>query len=226
MNQNISFMLALCKWPIALVFATFLPASIILLLNEIVWISKGADFFWPLLLGVTIYLLIWFVWIRKSSISFLSTLEHEITHCIFAWLTFNRVTGLRATLRAGGHMTFEGSGNWLLTISPYFFPTVTVILLLLDPFLYFLDKFIIQIIIGVSIAYHGTSTWSETNHTQSDLKEAGFFFSFLFLPTANLVSFSFIFANLRDGWNGMVNAKNYLLISYVNQLDFLIRNFD
>ena len=225
MNQGISSILALCKWPIALLFATLFPATAILLWEEIIFSLREGAYFWPLFWGAVTYILIWYYLIRKSSISFLSTLEHEITHCIFAWLTFNRVTGLKATLRSGGHMTYEGSGNWLLTIAPYFFPTSTIGLLFLAPYLDFVSVLVIQAVIGASIAYHATSTWVETHHAQTDLKEVGFLFSFLFLPTANLLSFALIFADLRSGWHGVVLAIKNLSIAYIDQVQIFSRIF-
>ena len=148
--------------------------------------------------------------------SFFSTLEHEITHCIFAVITFNRVTGLRATLREGGRMTYEGSGNWLVTISPYFFPTVTVTLLLAMPLVNAQGTIAMHLAIGASMAYHATSTWTETHHAQTDLRDAGFLFSICFLPTANLLSFSLIFATLRAGWSGFNESLYAILNSPLN----------
>jgi hypothetical protein len=63
----------------------------------------------------------WWVSIRKWTISWLSTFEHEITHCLFAWLTGNKVGEIQITLRGCGHMTVLGSPNWLIDVAPYFF---------------------------------------------------------------------------------------------------------
>jgi hypothetical protein len=61
--------LALYQWPIALLFTTLFPATAILLWGKIVWSLKGAAFFWPVFWGAVTYMLIWYSWIRKSSIS-------------------------------------------------------------------------------------------------------------------------------------------------------------
>ena len=83
---------------------------------------------------------------------------------------------------------------------------MTVVLLLVMPLMDALEGVAMHVIIGASMAYHGTSTWTETHHAQTDLQEAGFVFSFLFLPAANLLSFSLVFAALRAGWTGMGQA--------------------
>jgi hypothetical protein len=210
--QKISLLLLLLKWPTAFIFILFTPAAALLLIGELQQSVTGSGYFWPLLLGHLSYQYMWCLWIRKTSVSFFSTLEHEITHCIFAVITFNRVTGLRATLREGGRMTYEGSGNWLLTISPYFFPTVTVTLLLVMPLIDAQGTIAMHLAIGASMAYHATSTWTETHHAQTDLRDAGFLFSICFLPTANLLSFSLIFATLRAGWSG-INESLYAILN-------------
>lgn len=57
----------------------------------------------PIGAGMLLYLAFWYKFMRDAGISFLSKPEHEITHCVFAWLTFNRVVALKATLRLLDH---------------------------------------------------------------------------------------------------------------------------
>jgi hypothetical protein len=47
-------------------------------------------------------------------------------------------------------------------------------------------------LLGVTLAYHALSTWSSTHRHQSDLREAGLLFSFLFLAAANALVFGFL----------------------------------
>ena len=50
-------------------------------------------------------------------------IAHELTHSFFALLTFHKVKHIRvADDNSGGSMGFEGEGNWLIIIAPYFFP--------------------------------------------------------------------------------------------------------
>ena len=66
---------------------------------------------------------------RSGSKSWLYTLEHELTHALFAVLTLNRVTSLSAQ-QGSGHLAYEGPGNWLVSLAPYFFPAFCVLPLL------------------------------------------------------------------------------------------------
>jgi len=196
-HQNSAIFLIIIKWPLALVCAAFLPAAGLYLIQQLhAWVG-GTLYLWPVLLGIVSYMVIWHLLIRRTEISWFSTLEHEITHCLFAWLTFNRVVEIRATLRSGGHIRYFGTTNWLIQTAPYFFPTVTVVLLIALAIVDSQWNTLVHALVGASIAYHLISTWTETHHLQTDLHEAGFLFSLLFLPTANLLCYTFILAHMR-----------------------------
>lgn len=48
-------------------------------------------------------------------------IAHELTHSFFAVLTFHKVKHIRIEEdNSGGSMGFEGEGNWLIIIAPYF----------------------------------------------------------------------------------------------------------
>ncbi|MGB0645711.1 MAG: M50 family metallopeptidase [Bradymonadia bacterium] len=125
--------------------------------------------------------------------SYLSTFEHELTHALFAWLTLHEVTGLSVTWRSGGQCTFRGSGggNWLIAIAPYWVPTLTIPLMIYQ-YVTGQQSHVTQCLIGITSAYHLTSTWRETHLKQPDLQQTGFVFALLFLPTANVLVYGFV----------------------------------
>jgi hypothetical protein len=49
-------------------------------------------------------------------------------------------------------------------------------------------------VLGVTVAYHGFSTWSETHRHQTDLRECGWLFSTVFLIAANAFVFGLLIA--------------------------------
>ena len=186
MHKKVALILGAMKWPIALLAVLYLPATLD------VFLAKIWQLFTPLsqtglalIAGFLSYAAIWFLLIRHSRISWLSTLEHEITHGLFALITFNRVTGLRATLRDGGHMTYQGTPNWLIQTSPYFFPTLSFAFLAPIILFHSVLSVLLLILVGASLSYHALSTWRETHPAQTDLKDAGFLFVICFLPAAN-----------------------------------------
>ena len=52
-----------------------------------------------------------------------------------AILTFHKPKGMSIEQDKGGSFTYEGKGNWLITIAPYFFPTFPLIWMLSSLFL-------------------------------------------------------------------------------------------
>ena len=200
MSSTIDSILAFLKWPVAVVAVLLVPGS---LLAAFEVVSRSFENPWPviyLMAGSAMYLLAWKV-IFKRAIwgTWFSTLEHEITHAIFALLTFHWVTGLRTTYNQGGSMSYTGKGNWLITISPYFFPTFSVLLLLLFGLISEEDHIYVSLALGVSVCYHMISTFREFHPRQTDLQKVGFIFAYLFLPVANLLCFVGIFAFAYGG---------------------------
>ena len=218
LNQKIASLLGMVKWPLAIICAMYFPATAIALGEELLGIVRGMDFLVPFIVGAALYLALWLMVMRRIKVDLLSTLEHEITHCIFAWLTFNRVVGLKATLRSGGATRYQGTPNWLIQTSPYFFPTVTILLLIVMHFVGPQHLMLMYGLLGASIVYHVISTWAETHHRQTDLKDAGLVFSLLFLPTANLVFYALIIAFLRFGSGGFAHVFEVVAHSPANPL--------
>jgi hypothetical protein len=188
------------KWPLALLSVLFFPTLAWALWQEIVG-GIGALTF--VLLGAMAYGALWWLTIRKWTISWLSTFEHELTHCLFAWLTGNKVGEIKVTLRGGGHMTVIGSANWLIDVAPYFFPTGAAVLLVLSAFVPLLEPFVWQFTIGIGLCYHFTSTLAKTHPEQTDLQKAGFLFCWMFLPAANVLGLGLILAIAHAGWSGV-----------------------
>lgn len=208
--------LGFIKWPLALAMLWSLPASLMMLWDFLVAQNYSFSNLPPIGIGFTVYLLLWsLVFKRREVGSYFSTLEHELTHALFALLTGHSIQRIRVTAHEGGDIVYKGKGNWLITIAPYFFPTVT--LLLLSIRLFIEQNYWLEIGIGASIAFHITSTYVETHGAQSDLKQAGKFFSFCFLPTANVLTYSFIAFYLQSGWSGItggVKGMYFHLLSY------------
>ncbi len=218
LNQKIASVLGVVKWPLAILCAVYFPATALALGEELLGIVRGMHFLVPFIAGAALYLALWLLVMRRINVDFLSTLEHEITHCIFAWLTFNRVVGLKATLRSGGATHYQGTPNWLIQTGPYFFPTVTIVLLIVMHFVGPQHLVLMYGLLGASIVYHVISTWAEAHHRQTDLKEAGLVFSLLFLPTANLVFYAGIIAFLRFGTAGFAQLFGVVAHSPANPL--------
>jgi hypothetical protein len=188
MSKLIDKILWLLKWPIAIVSILLLPSSAKALLALAIECLKSPVLMGAFCGGVFLYMIVWFAIIKRTRASLILTIEHELTHCIFAWLTLHRVTDFKATWSEGGHMNYDREqDNWLVTIAPYFFPTAPLILLLCFWFFSDAGSMMLNFLLGISFTYHLTSTRRETGGHQTDLQKVGFPFAFMFLPTANIV---------------------------------------
>ncbi|MFO1065825.1 MAG: hypothetical protein U0892_18335 [Pirellulales bacterium] len=197
------------KWPSAIVSVLSLPLFMWALLNLLVHILRQPLGVVPLVLGVVGFFMLWRRWLEGTKIgAWLITAEHELTHALFAWITMHHVVRLRATLGRGGEVRFTGKGNWLITISPYFFPTAALLLLCLAylmpiPFLPWRGFFL-----GLALGFHVLSTYRETHRGQTDLQRTGERFCWMFLPSANMAVLGLIVAwahggtdNVEVWWN-------------------------
>jgi hypothetical protein len=201
MSRHIDNLFWLIKWPVALISLALLPSVIIALWTVLSPLLLSISVIWPFLLGCMGYLLGWWFFFRRPGWgSWFSTLEHEITHSLVALLTFHPVTGIRTSWRQGGHMTYLGKGNWLISIAPYFIPTLSLLFILLIELTPLSGQTWIMSALGASIAYHITSTWIETHSHQSDLQKVGWIFSGMFLPTANILIYGAILGYIAGGY--------------------------
>ena len=186
-------LLGILKWPIAIAALILAPGLLYALTYVVRGIAAAPGTCVPFLLGAGGYALLWFL-LGNRRLGFWTTLEHEFTHALFAWATFHRVVGFRASMRGGGHIRYLGHGNWLIAIAPYFFPTLSLIAIAVLSWMPPHHLWIGGAVLGVTIAYHALSTWSETHRHQTDLREAGWLFCVPFLVSANAFVFGLLIA--------------------------------
>jgi len=144
----------------------------------------------PFAIGFILFAFFWLIF--KRFLQVFCTFEHELTHLIVGLLFFKKPKSFKVTFTKGGYVEMYGGHNFLVTLAPYFLPTVCYLIL---PFAWFLPANYLSIfltILGASTAFHLLSGWQEFHFGQSDLHEAGLIFSILFLPVANLIFFGAI----------------------------------
>lgn len=197
-------LLTILKWPAALFSLFALPAAVLGLGAQIFSaFSQSMIWCW---VGFAGYFVLWHtIFKRKMWGSWLPTFEHELAHAIFAWLTLHRVTDFHASWSKGGHIRYVGGkGNWLITIAPYFFPLFS--LLVLGLYIFFPQLFggYFQPIMGFVLGFQVCSTWGEIHREQVDLQQVGWPFVFCFLPTVNLLVYTWFLAVLQGETTAVV----------------------
>ncbi len=211
----LSRLLNLLKWPIGLISVSLLPTlltELIHLFGQI--ISRPLPLFSFAFGLVAYYVLDRMLFSKRFMGSMFSTFEHELTHAIFAWLSFHRVQNLKVTWNSGGMIQVVGGHNWLIAIAPYWFPTMCIPFMLMSYLGSFGGAWWISSAFGAAYSYHVLSTYRETHREQTDLQYTTFTFAWLFLPTANLLSAGFVLSFAHSGLGAAVRFLSRVIENY------------
>ena len=205
MTDRIDQFIEKLKWPAAAIAVILLLPSGFAFVNLVLAGATAPLAMFAFLFGAITYLVLWWNYFLPKRMTVAQTLEHEITHGIFAVLTGHRVTSLEAKSDdEGGMIHYRGGrGNWLITISPYFFPTFCLILIVPFALTHPPVTTIGNVLMGAAFALHLTSTFRETHLHQTDLRKVGIEFACAFLPTANILSTGLVLAFAHGDCNGM-----------------------
>ncbi|MBQ8436349.1 MAG: M50 family metallopeptidase [Alphaproteobacteria bacterium] len=200
MNKLIDRFIELFKWPLAVYMLLSLPACIQFIRA---YRYSGADVF---LLAGFIFFFFCRTMMDSNMKQSMEVVAHELTHTIFAMLTLHKVKSIRVNPDdSGGAMAFEGKGNWLITIAPYFFPLFGVIVMLgITVYLRVAPATnLLGGILGFFIGYHLDTVASQIHDKQTDLTDVSYKFCVMFLPAANLMAIESMLVFNRWGWKGV-----------------------
>lgn len=140
-------------------------------------------------------------WKFLSPMSFYSTFRHELCHWFFALVSLNKPTALNVHAGGAGSYSYYGRSNYFITLSPYFFPLVSVMLLLVSLFFSKPSHFYF-LLMGVVFAFETISMAKDYHPHQTDLQKYGRWFSILF-SVAMYFLFAFsLLVILFNGWRG------------------------
>ena len=118
MNKVIDNIINLFKWPVALWLLFSLPAFF-----KSVESFRFADWKYVVMCCGFFMFFIGRSFMDSTSRVSMEVLAHELTHAFFALITLHKVKNISIHPDdTGGVMSFEGNGNWLIIIGPYFFP--------------------------------------------------------------------------------------------------------
>ena len=143
----------------------------------------------------------------NSLIYFFSLLYSVPSYAFFALLTLHKVKSLRINPDdSGGNMSFEGGGNWLIIIAPYFFPLFGLLTMIgISIYTLFAPmNLILNGLMGFVIGYHIDTVASQIHEKQTDLPKVGYYFCAVFLLPANLWMIGSMMAFNSKGWEGII----------------------
>ena len=122
-------------------------------------------------------------------------LGHELTHAVFVYACGGKVGGIHVTADGGYVMTSKS--NALISLSPYFLPFWSVVILGVSTVLGLFyqiphHQYALYFLIGFSWTFHLLWTLWMIPRDQPDLKENGIFFSLVVIYLANVVVISIL----------------------------------
>ncbi len=181
--------LHLMRWPLALLLAVLAWHALLPLGQALRALATRPHLWQPLALGVAVYgtaaALAWRSRRGASGLSLLMTLEHELAHTLVAWSLGLRVHQLVASDEAGGHVLTSGQ-SWLVLLAPYVLPIALLIPALVlaaaSP-----APFWALALLGVCLGFHVHSSWVETHRQQTDLQQAGWPLSTVFIASGHVL---------------------------------------
>jgi len=176
------------KWPVWVGAVVLMPGALVACLRCLLPAARGVPEHLPFLAGVGAYLIAWMLLFRWRAMgSYLPTFAHELSHAVVALATLHPVTGLHATWRKGGHMTYRGRGNWLIRLAPYFLPVATLSVVAVLSLVPASWRGPGEVVLGVALAFDLVSIARQNHPDQPDQIAVGRPFAFVFLPVAQLL---------------------------------------
>ncbi len=200
------------KWPVALWLLFSLPAFV----SSLDYFKFSEIKYWALFGGFFLFFIARSFMDASAKVS-MEVLAHEFSHALFAVLTLHKVNGLNINPDdSGGEMSFEGEGNWLIVIAPYFFPFFGFLAMIgISIYTMFAPmNLILNGIMGFVIGYHVDTVASQIHEKQTDLPKVGYGFCAVFLLPANMWMIGSMLAFNSKGWDGFITYQS--LISYLN----------
>ena len=167
-------------------------------INQYAYIWQQLDFGDYVTLGITgcLFIVLYLLFLHKI-MNFWETFAHELTHLLFALITFNKIEGFSASDN-GGAVTYRGRTNWLTSLSPYFFPIYTVFFIGLSLVINQQYQVYINHLIVISYLFFLLTLFQQFSFSQTDISKSGYVFSCVFLLIMNVLIMLFILFYLGD----------------------------
>ncbi|MFH0772657.1 MAG: hypothetical protein V1933_08590 [Candidatus Omnitrophota bacterium] len=163
------------------------------------------------ILGAAVYLIVHTVLFKPN---FMYIFGHEMTHALAAFISFGKVKSFKVS-KKGGEVKTDKS-NIFISLSPYFFPTYTLIIMLA----WFLaGKFwqigdwiyVFSFGVGFTLVFHFVMTVEFLKTKQPDLIKSGYLFSIALIYLINVTMAALILSFMFSDFS----FKAYLENAYI-----------
>ncbi len=159
--------------------------------------------------GVSLYSLAWFLYLRPRG-DFWKTVEHEITHAVFALLFLQRVRSIHIERDGDSHIRVDNvRQNWFVGLVPYLFSPLLFMALLIKLSFPVAYQSLPNVFLGAALMFHLIGVIRQFHRLQPDIRSNGMLFSILVVVCFNLIWIGVCLASLRGEWQ---NVFDYLMV--------------
>lgn len=141
-------------------------------------------------LGIIIYLIVYFAFLKRK-LTFYENMIHELTHLLFAIIFFNKITGFHVT-EDSGLVQYNGKKNFIILLSPYFFPLIPLLLIFICNYLHGDYQVFGNMIVLMSYTFYLIRLFRDFSFRQTDIIVSGRFYSFVFVACINIIFLIFV----------------------------------
>ena len=201
MSKIIDFIINICKWPVALLLLLYVPA----LIMSFEYFNFNTIKFYAFAGGVLFYGVMVIV-AGYNTCESMQIISHELTHTFFAYLTLHNAGRIRLNPDgSGGSMIIKGQGNWIISLSPYFFPLFAAFYMLLMPAILIMsdNHWMVYCVFGFFVAYYWVTVLSQVHLGQTDIIKEGYVFSAIIIIGGNLLLTGILFSYTNKSWAGI-----------------------
>ena len=222
LNRMFRWFIALLLLPVCFVTSyTFTGQFSNATLNKGFWFSRE---FWFFATGALMMCGWFFTGLLRRQFLYLYVLGHELTHAIFVFLHLGWVSDMKVSSE-GGYIATNKS-NLLISLSPYFFPFWSMVLLLVYSIAARLTEMphyteqVLFALTGATWTFHMLWTLWMIPRDQPDLRDNDTFFSLVVIYLANIILLSAMLCMSAKSltWHGFcaswcINAENFLRLA-------------
>lgn len=181
MAHLFKWLLALLLLPLAIAFTieAFVTIGEEVSLAEVLWVCAGFG-------G---YVLLYPLMFNKNTL-FLEFFEHELSHTILNLLWWRRVKEFRVNPYDNkSYVASDGTPHflWLMVLAPYYLPVFTIPFLIIRPFFDPAFRLGLDIVIGITLAFHYVTLFKEFGLRQTDIQEYTLPLSFVLTLLLNMI---------------------------------------
>ena len=150
----------------------------------------------PYCISGSVFLIFYFVTLKKV-LKFWQIFTHELTHVLFALITFNRIEGFTAS-HSGGVTSYNGKSNWLIRLCPYFFPIFPFLFIFLSLLISQTYKIYFYHLIGISYVFFQITLFQYFSLKEEDIQKSGYIFSSIVILIFYIFILVFLIFFLQD----------------------------